>query len=78
MIIRDGPIIRKNAQGQNTLVFNPEKYPVLQQDPKENAPIIAFESNASGGYSVVDLSNVYKASAISAYRGLKCLIIVLR
>lgn len=62
---------KKNAQGQNTLVFNPEKYPVLQQDPKENAPIIAFESNASGGYSVVDLSNVYKASAISAYRGLK-------
>ena len=62
---------KKNAQGQNTLVFNPEKNPVLQQDPRENAPIIAFESNSSGGYSVVDLSNVYKASALSAYRGLK-------
>lgn len=62
---------KKNAQGQNTLVFNPEKNPVLQQDPKENAPIIAFESNASGGYSVVDLTNVYKASVISAFRGLK-------
>lgn len=62
---------KKNAQGQNTLVFNPEKNPVLQQDPKENAPIIAFESNASGGYSVVDLTNVYKADVLSAYRGLK-------
>ncbi len=62
---------KKNAQGQNTLVFNPEKNPVLQQSPYENAPIISFDSNSSGGYSVVDLTNVYKADVLSAYRGLK-------
>lgn len=62
---------RKNAQGQNTLVFNPEKNPVLQQDPYETAPIIKFDSNAAGGYSIVDLSKVYKSDVITAYRGLK-------
>ncbi|MCM1130435.1 MAG: hypothetical protein NC310_00870 [Roseburia sp.] len=62
---------KKNAQGQNTLVFNPEKNPVLQQDPYETAPIIKFETNSSGGYSIVNLSNVYKTDVVSAYRGLK-------
>lgn len=62
---------RKSAQGQNTLVFNPEKNPVLQQDPYATAPIVAFDSNSSGGYSIVDLSNVYKSDAITAKRGLK-------
>lgn len=62
---------KKNAQGQNTLVFNPEKNPVIQQAPYENAPITRFETNAAGGYSIVDLSNVYKSDVISAYRGLK-------
>ncbi|MDE6656204.1 MAG: discoidin domain-containing protein [Anaeroplasmataceae bacterium] len=62
---------KKSAQGQNTLVFNPEKNPVIQQDQYEYAPIIKFETNASGGYSIVDLSRVYKSDAISAYRGLK-------
>lgn len=62
---------KKNAQGQNTLVFNPEKNPVLQQDPNANAPIVKFDSNQNGGYSIVNLSDVYKTDVLSAYRGLK-------
>lgn len=62
---------KKSAQGQNTLVINPEKNPVIAQDPQESAPLIRFESNQSGGFSVVDLSRVYKSDAISVLRGLK-------
>lgn len=62
---------KKNPQGHNTLVFNPEDEPVLLQDPYEKAPIIDFKSNSSSGYSVIDLTGVYKQNAISAIRGLK-------
>lgn len=62
---------KKGAQGQNTLVINPDEEPVLTQDPYENAPITRFESNASSGISVIDLSRVYKAQALSVTRGLK-------
>lgn len=62
---------KKSAQGQNTLVINPEKNPVLQQDPYEKAPITRFESNTSSGLSVIDLSGVYKKDALSVQRGLK-------
>ncbi len=62
---------KKGAQGQNTLIFNPEKNPVIQQDPNEKAKIVRFESNASSGLSVIDLSRVYKSDAISVTRGLK-------
>ena len=62
---------KKNAQGHNTLVFNPEDEPVLLQDPYEKAPITEFKSNSSSGYSVIDLSGVYKANALSSIRGLK-------
>lgn len=62
---------RKSAQGQNTLVFNPEKNPVLQQDPNKYASIIDFQSNQNGGYAVIDLSDVYNTEATSVYRGLK-------
>ena len=62
---------RKSAQGQNTLVFNPEKNPVLQQDPNKYASIIDFKSNKNGGYAVINLSDVYNTEVTSAYRGLK-------
>lgn len=62
---------KKGAQGQNTLVIDPDEAPVLTQDPYENAPITRFESDASSGISVVDLSRVYKAQALSVTRGLK-------
>ena len=62
---------KKAAQGQNTLVFNPDKNPVVQQDPNEKAPIIRFESDETSGLAVIDLSKVYKSDAVSVYRGLK-------
>ncbi|MDE5546063.1 MAG: Ig-like domain-containing protein [Anaeroplasmataceae bacterium] len=62
---------RKSAQGQNTLVFNPEKNPVLQQSPYEYAPIVNFNSNKNGGYAVINLSDVYNTDVTTAYRGLK-------
>ncbi len=62
---------KKGAQGQNTLVINPDQEPVLTQDPHETAPITRFESNASSGLSIIDLSRVYKAEALSVQRGLK-------
>lgn len=62
---------KKNAQGQNTLVINPDKNPVLQQDPYEKAPITRFESNNTSGLAVIDLSRVYKSDALSVQRGLK-------
>lgn len=62
---------RKNTQGQNTLVFNPQKNPVLQQDPYANAPIVDFKTNQNGGYAVINLSDVYKSDVTTAYRGLK-------
>lgn len=62
---------KKSAQGQNTLVFNPEKNPVLQQDPYEKAPITRFDSNNTSGISVIDLSRVYKSDALKVERGLK-------
>ena len=61
---------KKGAQGQNTLVINPDEEPVLTQDPYESAPITRFESNERSGISVVDLSRVYKAEALSVTRGL--------
>lgn len=61
---------KKSAQGQNTLVFNPESNPVLQQDPYANAPITAFESNNTSGFAVVDLSEVYQKDALSVQRGM--------
>lgn len=62
---------KKGAQGHNTLLFNPEKNPVIQQDPNEKAKIVRFESNANSGLSVIDLSRVYKSDAINVQRGLK-------
>lgn len=62
---------KKSAQGHNTLVINPEDEKVLFQDPNEKAPIIDFKTNEFGGYSVIDLSRVYKKNALSAIRGLK-------
>lgn len=62
---------KKNAQGQNTLVINPDQNPVLTQDPYENAPITRFESNDTSGISVIDLSRVYKSEALSVQRGLR-------
>ena len=62
---------KKNVQGQNTLVFNPEQNPVIMQDPYEKAPITRFESNKSSGLSIIDLSRVYKKDALSVQRGLK-------
>lgn len=62
---------KKNAQGQNTLVINPETNQVITQDPYENAPIIRFESNSTSGLAIVDLSGVYKSDAFSVQRGLK-------
>ncbi len=62
---------KKNAQGSNTLVINPDQNPVLTQDPYESAPITRFESNDNSGIAVVDLSRVYKSEAISVQRGLR-------
>ena len=61
---------KKGAQGQNTLVINPDEEPVLTQDPNENAPITRFEANDVSGISVIDLSKVYKAQALDLQRGL--------
>ncbi len=62
---------KKNAQGQNTLVFNPEKNPVLTQDPYEKAKIFDFASNELSAMAKIDLSRVYKSDAVSVIRGLK-------
>lgn len=62
---------KKNAQGQNTLVINPEEYPVVMQDPNEKAEIYDFKSNASSAFAKINLSKVYKNQAYSVQRGLK-------
>lgn len=52
---------RVRAEGHNTLVLNPGPGP--DQAMKAIAPIIAFESAASGGRAVVDLSAAYEPHA---------------
>ncbi|WP_025725149.1 heparinase II/III domain-containing protein [Acholeplasma granularum] len=62
---------KKQPQGHNTVIFNPLDNPVLQQDPYEHAPITKFVTEASGGYAILNLSDVYKQNVLTYERGLK-------
>jgi Heparinase II/III-like protein/Bacterial Ig-like domain (group 2) len=61
---------KKQAQGHNTIVFNPSENPIMQQDAYAKAPINQFESNSDGGFAVIDLSDVYAKDATFYQRGL--------
>lgn len=58
---------RKRAEGQNTLVINPDEGP--NQDPTAVTKIVRFESNPDMGYAIVDLTPVYRKYAESVKRG---------
>ncbi|WP_010272182.1 S-layer homology domain-containing protein [Paenibacillus senegalensis] len=61
---------RKTAEGHNTLVINPQKNPVLQQDHKAKALLEKSEFKPRGGYGILDMTDRYPADAVSLKRGL--------
>lgn len=60
---------KKQAQGHNTLIINPQSNPVIQQDINEKGQIIKLESGNDTSFAVADLSNVYKKDAYLYKRG---------
>ena len=60
---------RTRPEGHNCLVINPDKTP--GHDTTAFSPIEKFETNKYGGYSILDMRNLYKAYAESVRRGFK-------
>ena len=60
---------KKRAEGQNTLVINPDQW--AGQDVFAKDRIERFETGDGGGFAVVDMSNAYNKNAVSAKRGVK-------
>ncbi|MGD0091321.1 MAG: heparinase II/III family protein [Planctomycetota bacterium] len=59
---------RLKTAGHNTLVLDGEN-----QDPKAQAPLLAFQSRPERAFAVADLSAAYKAKASRVLRGLALL-----
>jgi hypothetical protein len=62
---------RLRAEGQNTLVLNPDGGP--DQDPAASAEIIRFESSPSRSFAIADLSAAYRKHARKVLRGIALL-----
>ncbi|WP_299093722.1 DUF4962 domain-containing protein [uncultured Metabacillus sp.] len=59
---------RKRAEGQNTLVVNPNKGP--DQNIKASATITDFSSTDRQGFTIINMSSAYERDAISVRRGI--------
>ncbi len=59
---------RMRAEGQNTLVINPDDDP--DQIVNSDSPIVDFVSKPRGAYAVTDMTRAYADDASSAKRGL--------
>jgi hypothetical protein len=62
---------RLRAEGQNTLVLNPDSGP--DQDPKAEARIIRFDSKPNRTFAIADLTSAYAKHARRVWRGLSLL-----
>lgn len=60
---------RCRAEGQNTLVINPDAEP--DQDPRAVAPITRFASSDTRHFAIADLSAGYAKSATRVHRGIE-------
>lgn len=58
---------RKNAEGQNTIVINPDDQPM--QYPYGKAPVSVYKTSDNAAYGIVDLTDVYRNHAKSVKRG---------
>jgi hypothetical protein len=59
---------RLRAEGQNTLVINPDQGP--DQDPAARAKIIRFESKPERAFAIADLTPAYASHARRIWRGI--------
>ncbi|CAM3389752.1 heparinase II/III family protein [Occultella aeris] len=57
---------RKRAEGQNTLVINPSSAP--DQLPDASCTIPRYESSASGGYAIADLTSAVPGDAVTSWK----------
>ncbi len=62
-------LLRKRAEGQNTLAINPAPSPAPDQNPDAIAPILEMRSSAARAYAVVDMSGI-SDTLLRAKRGL--------
>jgi hypothetical protein len=62
---------RTRAEGQNTLVIEPDSLP--DQDPEAESRMVEFGSKPDGGYAVADLSAAYARHARRVERGIALL-----
>jgi hypothetical protein len=62
---------RLRAEGQNTLVLNPDAGP--DQDPSAAARIFKFDSRPERAFAIADLTPAYKQHARKVWRGLALL-----
>lgn len=62
---------RLRAEGQNTLVLNPDSGP--DQDPNARASVIKFQSMPNRAFAIADLSEAYRIHAKKVWRGLAML-----
>lgn len=58
---------RKRAEGQNTLVINPSSKP--DQNVYAKTKIEAFKSDSKKSFAIADITDAYKANALSVKRG---------
>lgn len=58
---------RKRAEGQNTIVINPNKGP--DQNPKGITKVVSFKSMPDKAFSIIDTTSAYN-DAVKALRGL--------
>jgi len=62
-------LLRKRAEGQNTVTVNPAPSPAPDQNPDAIAPILEMRSSRSRAYAVVDMSGI-SDTVLRAKRGL--------
>ena len=62
-------LLRKRAEGQNTLTVDPNPAPAPDQNPDAIAPILEMRSSPARAYAVVDMSGISDA-VLRAKRGL--------
>lgn len=60
---------RVKSEGKNCLVFNPDARP--EQNPDGNATLSSKANDGTGGYHILDLTNVYTRDVSSCKRGVK-------
>ncbi|MEF3302347.1 tandem-95 repeat protein [Paenibacillus sp. GYB003] len=61
---------RKKTEGHNTIVVNPARHPVVQQEPFGKALRVAGQSKPRGAFSILDMTDMYRDEAVSMKRGM--------